>query len=217
MIRVALVDDHPVVRMGYRQLVEQTGHISVVLEAGNAEGAYPLLLQVQPDVCVTDLSMPGSGGLALLRKMVARQHAGHSACKMLVFSMHDSAPLVQQAQSGGAHGFVSKQAEPQDLIEAIRVVHRGGTYFGTEVSGTGSASPGETDETANLASLSPREFEIFRLLAQGLSPGECASHLCLSPKTVANHQTLIKEKLGVSTSAALVHLAMRNGVIASHE
>ena len=209
-IRVMLVDDHPVVRSGYRRLLEQGGDIAVVAEAGNGETAYVLHQEHAPDVCVTDLSMPGIGGLELLRKLLARDaHA-----RVLVFTMHDTPQLIARALDGGACGFVSKQADPEHLVDAVRAAHAGRRYLDPH-SAPAVLQDAAGTEAQRLSSLSQREFEIFRLLAAGHSAADCARLLHVSSKTVANHQTCIKEKLDVPGPAALVHLALRNGVIES--
>ena len=207
-IRVMLVDDHPVVRAGYRRLLEQGGDIAVVAEAGTGEAAYALHLQQAPDVCVTDLSMPGIGGLELLRKLLARD----ARARVLVFSMHDTPQLIARALDGGACGFVSKQADPEHLVDAVRAAHAGRRYLDPH-SAPAVLHDAAGTEAQRLSSLSQREFEIFRLLAEGHSAADCARLLHLSSKTVANHQTCIREKLDVPGPAALVHLALRNGVI----
>ncbi len=208
MIRVLLVDDHPVVRSGYHHLLEQTGDIRVTAEAGDAESAYAAFLADPPDICISDLSLPGVGGLELMRKLLARD----AAARVLIFSMYDSPQMVRRALDGGAAGFVSKHAAPDNLIAAVRSVRRGVRYLSENLAPQ-LLSQGVGDEAARLASLSQREFEIFRLLAQGRSPADCARILNLSHKTVSNNQTNIKEKLDVTTSAALVHLAQRNGIV----
>ena len=209
-IRVMLVDDHPVVRSGYRRLLEQGGDIAVVAEAGNGETAYVLHQEHAPDVCVTDLSMPGIGGLELLRKLLARDaHA-----RVLVFTMHDTPQLIARALDGGACGFVSKQADPEHLVDAVRAAHAGRRYLDPH-SAPAVLHDAAGTEAQRLSSLSQREFEIFRLLAAGHSAADCARLLHVSSKTVANHQTCIKEKLDVPGPAALVHLALRNGIIES--
>ena len=209
-IRVMLVDDHPVVRSGYRRLLEQGGDIAVVAEAGNGETAYILHQEHAPDVCVTDLSMPGIGGLELLRKLLARDaHA-----RVLVFTMHDTPQLIARALDGGACGFVSKQADPEHLVDAVRAAHAGRRYLDPH-SAPAVLHDAAGTEAQRLSSLSQREFEIFRLLAAGHSAADCARLLHVSSKTVANHQTCIKEKLDVPGPAALVHLALRNGIIES--
>lgn len=208
MIRVLLVDDHPVVRSGYHRLLEQAGDITVIAEAGSAEEAYAAFVADPPDVCVSDLSLPGIGGLELLRKFLARD----KRARVLIFSMYDSPQLVSRALEGGASGFVSKNAPPDSLVAAVRAVHAGQRYLSSDLS-PALLKRNIDDEADRLATLSQREFEIFRLLADGRSLTECAQVLNLSLKTVANNQTRIKEKLDVSTSAALVHLALRNGLI----
>jgi DNA-binding NarL/FixJ family response regulator len=205
MIRVLLADDHPVVRSGYLRLLDQAGDIQVVREAGDGDAAYAGFIADQPDVLVTDLSMPG-GGLALIRRVLLRT----PKARVLVFSMHDSPTVVAHALAAGAMGYVSKGSAPQCLLDAVRALHAGQRYLSPEL-----APPprhGEPEAEA-LAELSAREFETFRLLAQGHSVDDCARELKLSPKTIANHQTFIKEKLGVATLAALAHLALRHGVI----
>lgn len=210
MIRVLLADDHPVVRSGYLRLLDQAGGIQVIAQAGDADAAYAAFVAQPPDVLVTDLSMPAGGGLDLLRRVLLRD----SQARVLVFSMHDSAVLVRRALQGGARGFLSKGSAPECLVDAVRTVHAGRRYLGPDLPAT-LLQRSPNDEAERLAELSAREFEIFRLLAQGHSSGDCAQVLKLSPKTIANHQTLIKEKLGVATSAALVHLAIRHQVIST--
>jgi DNA-binding NarL/FixJ family response regulator len=209
MIRVLLADDHPVVRTGYRRLLDQAGDVRVVAEAGDGESAYAAFIAQPPDVLVTDLSMPGGGGLELIRRVLAR--APHA--RVLVFSMHDGALLVRRALEAGARGFLTKASSPDCLVVAIRALHAGQRYLGPDLSPALLEDHAPRHEAQRLTSLSAREFEVFRLLALGHSSAECAQVLCLSPKTIANHQSLIKEKLGVLTSAALAHLAIRHGVI----
>jgi DNA-binding NarL/FixJ family response regulator len=210
MIRVLLADDHPVVRSGYLRLLDQAGDIQVIAEAGDADAAYVAFTAHQPDVVVTDLTMPAGGGLELLRRVLLR----NAQARVLVFSMHDAPVLVRRALQAGASGFLTKASPPECLVDAVRELHAGRRYLGRELSPT-VLERNPHDEAARLAELSAREFEVFRLLAQGHSAGECAEALKLSPKTIANVQTAIKEKLGVVTSAALVHLAIRHQVIST--
>ena len=208
MIRLLLVDDHPVVRAGYQRLLEQTGEMQVVAQAAAVDEACALFAQHAPDLTISDLAMPGSGGLELIRRL--RERAADA--RVLVFSMHDSDMLVRRAFEIGARGFVSKSCAPEHLIDAVRNVIDGRRYLSPGLPArlmNGSVDRGE------LESLTQREFEIFRLLARGASLTECARLLHLSPKTVSNHQTAIKEKLGIGTSAAMVHLAIRHGLISA--
>lgn len=210
MIRVLLADDHPVVRSGYLRLLDQAGDIQVIAEAGDADAAYAAFIAHRPDVLVTDLAMPAGGGLELLRRVLLRD----AQARLLVFSMHDAPVLVRRALQAGARGFLTKASPPECLVDAVRELHAGRRYLGRELSPT-LLERDPHDEADRLAELSAREFEVFRLLAQGHSAGACAEALKLSPKTVANLQTAIKDKLGVATSAALVHLAIRHQVIST--
>ena len=210
MIRVLLVDDHPVVRSGYLRLLDQAGGITVIAEADDADSGYAAFAAQAPDVTVTDLAMPGGGGLALIRRVLLRD----PRARVLVFSMHDGPMLVQRALEAGARGFVTKASPPECTVDAVRALHAGQRYLSPDLA-PALLQHDALREMERLATLSAREFEVFRLLAQGHSVGECADTLKLSPKTLANHQTVVKEKLGISTSAALVHLAIRHGVISS--
>jgi DNA-binding NarL/FixJ family response regulator len=208
MIRVVIADDHPVVRAGYQRLLEQAGDIRVVADVGDGAAAYAACQEHRPDVLVTDLSMPG-GGMDLIQRVCQR----HATLRVLVFSMHDSAPLVQRAIEAGARGYIPKSSPPECLVDGVRALQAGRRYLAPELPAELLAARDPLSERERLASLSAREFEVFRLLAQGQSAGECAAALNLSAKTVSNHQSAIKDKLGVATSAALVHLAIRHGLI----
>lgn len=210
MLRVLLADDHPVVRAGYQRLLEQGGDIRVVADVGDGAAAYAACIEHEPDVVVADLSMPG-GGMDLIQRLCQR----HDEVRVLVFSMHDSRLLVRRAFEAGARGYIPKSSPPQRLIEGVRALHAGRRYLAPELPAELLGPRAVEDEGERLASLSAREFEVFRLLAQGLSAADCAQRLSLSAKTVSNHQSAIKDKLGVATSAALVHLALRHGVIAA--
>jgi DNA-binding NarL/FixJ family response regulator len=210
MIRVLLCDDHPVVRSGYLRLLDQCGDIRVVAEAGDGDAAYAAFVGFAPDVLVTDLAMPGGGGVELIRRVLRRE----SQARILVFSMHDGALLVRRAFDAGARGYLTKASPPDCLVDAVRALSAGRRYLAADLP-PALLQRDPIDESARLASLSGREFEVFRLLAQGCSASECAQALKLSAKTVSNHQTVIKEKLGVATSAALAHLAIRHRVIST--
>jgi len=206
MIRLLLVDDHPVVRAGYGHLLEQDGDMAVVAQAACVDDACALYATHEPDVTVTDLAMPGSSGLELIRRL----REGDAQARTLVFSMHDTDRMVQRALALGALGFVSKSSAPESLIDAVHSVRAGRRYL----------SPGLARRLADgvaqaeaFDSLTQREFEIFRLLSHGESLAACAGALHLSQKTVSNLQSLIKDKLGVQTTAAMAHLALRHGLI----
>ena len=204
-VRVILVDDHAVVRAGYRVLLQDVPEIEVIGEAESGEGAYRLYVDVVPDVVVMDLSLPGMGGLEAIRRIVARD----ADARILVFSMHDDVAFVDQALRAGAQGYITKRSAPHVLAEAIREVAGGGGYLERELE---TALARESSGQDRLSRLSPREFSIFCMLAEGLGAAEIAKRLCLSAKTVANYGTLIKKKLGARNQAELVHLALGRAV-----
>ena len=208
MIRVLLVDDHPVVRAGYVRFLEQEGNITVVAEASCATSGYKLYLTHQPDVTISDISMPTVGGLELLRKIKCRD----DNAKVLMCSMYDSSHLIRSALEGGAIGFVTKNSPPENLVTGVKSAHAGRRYVSDDIA-LASLERATNDESERIAQLSLRELEIWRLLAQGCTAAECAERLNISLKTVANNQTQIKEKLAVNNTASLVHLAQRHQLI----
>jgi DNA-binding NarL/FixJ family response regulator len=208
MIRILLVDDHPVVRAGYVRLIAQDEKFQVIADVGSADAAYEAFVEFSPDITVTDLSMPGVGGLGLLQKILMRQ----ADAKLLVCSMHDSPQLIQRVFQTGAKGFVSKNALPEILLHALHEV-AAGRLFNSESTTEYSLEVTFKEELQRLSSLTVREYEILRMLVQGHSVAECAKLMNLSQKTISNHQTAVKDKLQVQTLAALVHFAQRHGVI----
>jgi len=208
MIQVLLVDDHPIVRAGYARFLEQDGDITVVAEAACADSGYSAYLRHQPDVTISDISMPHVGGMELLRKIKQRS----TSAKVLMCSMYDARNLVRSALEGGAIGFVTKNSPPENLVQAVRSAYSGQRYLSDDLSSHQFYQEAD-EETDRIAQLTLRELEIWRLLAQGCSPAECAQRLNISLKTVANNQTHIKEKLAVTTTASLVHLAQRHQLI----
>ncbi len=208
MIRVLLVDDHPVVRAGYARFLALDNGISVVAEAACATSGYTAYSQCLPDVTISDVSMPHVGGLELLRKIKQRD----ASAKVLMCSMYNSHSLIRSALEGGAMGFVTKTSPPENLVTGVMAAHRGEQYLSDDLCINPFHREAD-DEADRIAQLSLRELEIWRLLAQGCSTNDCAERLNISLKTVANNQTQIKEKLGVNNTAALVHLAQRHQLI----
>jgi len=206
VIRLLLVDDHPVVRAGYRHLLEQDGDMKVVAQAASVDEACAQFVLHAPEITITDLQMPGSSGLDLIRRLRERD----AGVRTLVFSMHDTNTLVHRALELGALGFVSKSSPPECLIEAVHSVRDGRRYLSPALAERLRNGAGESQA---FDSLTQREFELFRLLSRGESVATCASTLHLSPKTVSNLQSLLKDKLGVHTTAAMAHLALRHGLI----
>jgi len=208
MIRIMLVDDHAVVREGYRRLIEKHGGMHVVAEAADGASAYTQYKQHRPDVVVLDLSMPGKGGIEALRHL--RQW--DEAAKVLVFSMHENATYAVQAFQAGAKGYITKSSPPTLLIEAIREVAAGRRAIGQDMS-EALAVTHLDGARGPIDRLTAREFDIFRMLAGAKSGDEIARTLNLSAKTVANYHYIIKSKLGVASDVELVHLALKYRII----
>jgi two-component system, NarL family, invasion response regulator UvrY len=209
-LRVVLVDDHAVVREGYRRLLERTGDIVVVAEAADGDDAYRLICEHEPDVVVMDISLPGQGGIEVTRRVIARLPAQ----KILVFSMHEDTVFSSRALQAGARGYVTKSAAPEVLIEAVRLVAAGKLYISQEMAQELALQMIPGRETP-IDALSAREFEVFRLLVAGHTLQEISEIMHLSYKTVANYQSSIRQKLDVSNTAQVVRIALNHGMIAS--
>ena len=207
-IKVLLVDDHPVVRDGYRRLLDGNSDIVVVAEAGSGEEACELYNRAKPDVVVLDLSMPGIGGLETTSRICAK----HNHAKILVFSMYDSQIMVGRALEAGAIGYITKSSAATQMIDAVRSV-AGGKPFLSHGVVPAIFNQFQQQQSEPLTALSKREFEVFRRLADGSSVTEIAKELSISPKTVGVHQTKIMKKLTIRNSAELTRLAIRCGVI----
>ncbi len=208
-ITVLLVDDHAVVRAGYRLLLGQSERIETVREAGRGEEACQQYAERKPDVVVMDLSMPGIGGLAAIRRIRARD----PEARILAFSIHDETVYAERALEAGAAGYITKSCAPEILVEAVHAIARGENYIEQDIAQRlAMQKVTGLDAAALLQSLSAREFEVFCLLAQGRTPREVADELRLSHKTAANYSTQIKAKLGVNTTAEMARLAFRQGI-----
>jgi two-component system, NarL family, invasion response regulator UvrY len=201
-MKILIVDDHAIVRDGLSRLLTADGDHEVRLAATGRE-ALILARSFRPALVILDLNLPGLGGLELLRRLVAIE-----AGKILVLSMHAEPLYARRSLEAGAHGYVSKNAAPDELLTAVRRVAAGGRYIEAEIAQALALGAG----VETLDALSPRELEIMRLLAAGSSLAEIAEALGASYKTIANTCTLIKSKLGVARTADLVRLAIETGV-----
>ncbi|HEY8098850.1 MAG TPA: response regulator transcription factor [Methylobacter sp.] len=208
-IKVILVDDHAVVRAGFRMLLSAETDIDVIAEADRGEAACQLYLEQQPDVMVLDLSMPGIGGLESIRRICNRD----SNAKILVFSVHDEMVYVDRAMKAGAKGYITKNSAPEILVTAIQKIALGEIYIEQGLMKNLPLQNSETDYQTIVDALSAREFDVFLLLAKGLTAHKIAEELCLGYKTVANYGTQIRSKLKVSSVAELAHIAMVLGMM----
>ena len=210
-----LVDDHAVVRAGFRMLLSIDDTIEVIAEADRGEAACQLYLEKLPDVMVLDLSMPGIGGLETIRRICNRE----PQAKILVFSVHDERVYVDRAMNAGAKGYISKHAHPDILIAAIQAIAEGEVYVEPSLIRDNHAFSSkcletrETDYKTLIDSLTAREFDVFLLLAKGFTAHRIADELCLGYKTVANYGTQIRSKFKVSSVAELAHIALISGVM----
>lgn len=210
-IRVLLADDHEVVRYGLARMLERNDDMHIVGEATSGEQAYQMYTELDPDILIMDMSMPGIGGLEALRRILVR----YTKAKVIMFSMHENVTLAVQSMSAGAAAYLAKSGDSEDIVKAIRQVMDGKSYLSSEMaqrialqSVSGSEDP--------IQRLTVREFEVFRLLAEGHALEYIAETLNLGQKTVANYQTMLKQKLGFHSSVELVRLAIKYNVIKSH-
>ncbi|WP_181704895.1 response regulator [Chthonobacter rhizosphaerae] len=204
---ILLVDDHPIVREGYRRLLDRVPHFRVIAEAADAAEAYKRYRETRPDLTIMDLSMPGAGGIEAVRHI--RQW--DRTARILVVSIHTRPVFVQQAFAAGSLGYVSKASGPSELLAAAAEVARGRRWVGQDVARDLALGQLDQGESA-LADLSAREFTILRMLIAGSAVDEIAEALHLSPKTVRNHHYAIKAKLGARTDLGLALAAARAGI-----
>ncbi len=207
-VNIVLVDDHAVVRAGVKRLLEQETSFDVIGEAESGEKAYQLFNELKPDVMVMDLSMPGMGGLEAIRRILMR----HERAKILVLSMHEDLSFANQALKLGAKGYLIKNALADDLVKSIEMISKGEVFLSDEIAKK-MAMQSILGDGDPIHELSAREFEIFRLLAEGFEIDAIAETLNISSKTVSNYQTMIKQKLNINTPIELIRYAIKAGVI----
>ena len=210
--RVMLADDHAIVREGYRSLLQKQDRLQVVAEADNGADAYRVYKEARPDLVIMDLSMPGIGGVEAIRRI--RQW--DKSARILVFTMHQSAAYAVQAIKAGARGFVTKSNPPEALLRAITEVMAGRIALSPDIDHE-LAINSLADEPSAIDALSPREFEILRMLLAEKSVDDIANTLHISVKTAANTRYQIRAKLGVGSDIELVRLALRQRIIAAED
>jgi two-component system invasion response regulator UvrY len=209
MIKVLLVDDHAVVRTGFRLLLQSVTEMSIVGEAESGEVACQLYAELTPDVVVMDLAMPGMGGLEALRRIRVRD----SRARVLALSAHDDPMHARRALREGALGFLSKRSAPEALIEAVTIVASGRRFIDADLAQKLALADIEGAARSPVDRLSEREFEVFIRLARGATVQRIAEDLNLSASTVGTHLYNVKQKLGVVNQSELTLLAIRHGLI----
>ena len=209
-IKVILVDDHAVVRAGYKILLKNIDYIDVIAEADTGEEAVELSTKLRPNVVVMDISLPGINGIEAIRRIVSNDHD----IKVLVFTMHEEVVFVERALQAGAIGYMTKSTDPKLLSKAIKHVSQGKKYIDDDLRQKMTYEYEQSREGDSLLSdLSAREFQIFCLLAEGKNTNEISKELNISYKTVANYSSQIKNKLQASTVADIARIAIRHNII----
>lgn len=207
MIRIFLLDDHALVRAGYRLILGQDKEFLVVGEAGSGEEGLPMLRRLRPDVVICDLHLPGISGLDITERIVR----GNLGCSVLVVSVQEDGPMPRRVIEAGASGYLGKACDAAELLRAVREVARGKRYLASQVAqamALARLSGGQSPFDA----LSPRELEVARMLCKGMRMEEIGRRLSLSGKTVATHKYRLFEKLGLKDTVALARLAGQYGV-----
>lgn len=207
LIRILLADDHAIVRAGYRHLLERQPGLEVVAEADNAQDAYLLYRQLQPDIFITDISMPGASGLDAIRRILSTA----PEARILVFSMHVSPDFALAALAAGAKGYITKSSSPDVLLRAIPEALAGRQILSPDIAKILALARMSGKKTP-LQELTPREFDILRLLIASGDIEQIGAALHLSPKTVQNLHYQIKRKLGVGSDIELTKLALSWGL-----
>lgn len=204
-ITVLLIDDHPVVREGYRRLLEESGaNISVVAEADNGETGCDYFEEYKPDVVILDLKMPGIDGLETIRRIKAKNPAAH----ILVFSMYGNEILIRRVLQAGATGYLTKQGGLNQMIRAVNEINQGKLYVDQELKNGGPDNQFTMSSVDIIDILTKREFQLFKLFAEGNSVKEISGILSISPKTVGVHHVNIMKKLKLRNISQLIHLAI---------
>jgi len=208
-IRIFIADDHPIVRQGLRRIVEADPGLVISGEAGDAATLLAALHATATDLVLLDVSMPGAPFLEVLRDV----RAHHPTIRVLVLSVHPEDQWAVRALKAGASGYLTKDHSPNQLLEAIRRVYRGGKYVSPTLAERLATHLDAGVQRAPHELLSDREFEVMRRLGSGLTVSQIASELAISPKTVSTYRTRILEKMAVATNADLVRYAARYGLI----
>ncbi|MDB1112546.1 two component transcriptional regulator, LuxR family [Pseudomonas extremaustralis] len=208
MIRLLIADDHTIMREGLKQLFTLVPDVQVVAEAESGTQLIELLRQVEIDLLLLDMNMPGISGEIL----IARLHTQYPGLPILVLSMHNEIHIAQRALRAGALGYLTKDRDPETLLAAMRRVVSGQRYLDPALAEQIALQSSGLKQQTYVESLSDREFQILRLLAHGMSVNQIAEQLVISNKTVSTHKTRLMEKMGFSSTADIVRFAMTLGI-----
>ena len=209
MIRVLLADDHAIVRAGLKEILEGTGDIRVVAEAANGQEVLARVREVEFDVAVLDLTMPGRSGIELIRQVKSER----SRLRILVLSMHSEEQYAVRALKAGASGYLTKESAADLLVAAIRRIAAGGAFVSPETAERIALGFEQPDDALPHTRLSDREFQVFQAIVAGESVGEIAKDLSLSVKTVSTHKANLMQKMGIDNQSELVRYAVRHKLV----
>lgn len=206
-ISVVIADDHEIVRAGFKQLLSTTTDIKVLAEACSGEEAISLCVQIQPDVIIMDINMPGIGGIEAIRRIATRLPG---SC-IIALTVHESEPFPSRVLEAGAKAYLSKRCAPQELVQAVRETFSGGSYISEQVRAEMAKT--HLDHNNPLGTLTNREFQVFNLMAQGKTAIEVGDAMHLNHKTIHSHRAKILKKLALETNLNIVEFARQHGLI----
>jgi two-component system invasion response regulator UvrY len=209
MIRLLIVDDHHLVRAGLRNIIDTAGGIEVVGEAESGEDAIRLNRELQPDVVLMDIGLPGLSGLETSERILQVR----PSVRVIVLTAHAQPPFPARLLDMGAAGYLTKACDAEELVRAIRRVHDGERYIGSEIAQQLAMSLLPGTPRSPFQELTPRELEVALMLARGMKPAKIAERINVSPKTVSTHKYRIFDKLGVDSEVALLREAIRHDLI----
>lgn len=210
-VRIVLVEDHDLVRAGFRSLLEPVPDVTVVAEASSGSTGVGVVLEHRPDIVLLDIVLPGLNGFEVL----ARIQDEAPECRVIVLSMYRDEEYAARAFRGGAAGYLSKDVDVQELAEALRLVHRGGRYLASALSWDAVRSAMARKQPDKLAALTPRQREVLQLVAEGYTTREIAERLAISPKTVEAHRAHVMDRLDIHDLAGLVRFAVAVGIVSA--
>jgi len=208
MARIVLVEDHAIVREGFKHLIEAEPGLEVVAECGDADQALDIVIEQTPDLVVLDLSLPNGGGLPLLEHLLNLRPQQY----IVILSMHDADAYVGEAMRRGARGYVSKNTAPEELVEGLRAVLNGQKFLSSDIARRRRCNCDDMSDP--MTRLTSREREVFLLLAQGLAPKQIAAELGIGQKTIYIHRASVLSKLGAGSEFDLFRLARERGLVA---
>ena len=208
MIRIIIVDDHPVVRRGLKQILHEEPDVKVVGEAESAQEAFKIIRTIDCDAVVLDISLPGATGVEILKQLKYE----HQKLPVLILSVHPEEQYAVRVMKAGASGYLTKESAPEELVKAIRKIISGGKYISSSLAERLITDIDASGKPRH-EKLSDREFEIMRMIARGKAIKKIAEELYLSEKTVSTYRSRLLEKMNMTTNAEIISYALKNKLI----